>query len=369
MRYCKTCVLPDTKPGVTFNDEGICSACISTSLKHQIDWGARQEKLMEMCEEIKASNKGQYDCIVPVSGGKDSMFQLHTMKEKYKMKVLGVVVMAHLQTAEGIENINSMVSNIGIDLIKISPRHSTMKKIRKMALVKIGNPNFAEHRVVFAAVARTALFYDVPLVVWGEDIGTEFGGNVHGTSLEGSAEDLIDNDLFREASFDEFVGGTISDSELFFYHQPDKEAIKARNLKSIYLGFYHWWDGHKNYELAQTYGFTGRRAGPLSGNIIAYDNIDEKLCEVHNWLKFIKLGFWRPIDEACYQIWNGRMTREEAVFAVKDKQYEFPQEYFKEFCKYHHITESQYFKIQESLRNLDIWHKKDGDWRLKTELV
>ena len=153
MKYCKTCVLPDTKPGVTFNEEGICSACISTSLKHQIDWDARQEKLKRMCEEIKATNKGQYDCIVPVSGGKDSMFQLHTMKEKYKMNVLGVVVMAHLQTAEGIENLKSMGSKIGIDLIKISPRHSTMKKIRKMAFIKIGNPNFAEHRVVFAAVA------------------------------------------------------------------------------------------------------------------------------------------------------------------------------------------------------------------------
>ena len=102
MKYCKRCILPDTKPGVVFNEEGICSACISTSLKHQIDWNARQKNLKQMCDEIKATNQGQYDCIVPVSGGKDSMFQLHTMKEKYNMKVLAVIVMAHLQTAEGI---------------------------------------------------------------------------------------------------------------------------------------------------------------------------------------------------------------------------------------------------------------------------
>jgi len=369
MRYCSSCILPDTKPGVTFNEEGVCSACVSTKLKHQIDWNARQNHLRQICDEIKKLNKGQYDCIVPVSGGKDSIFQLHTMKNVYKMKVLAVVIMAHLQTTEGIENLNSMVTNLGVDLIKISPRHSTLKKIRKMAFVDFGNPNYAEHRVVFAAVARTALFYDIPLVVWGEDIGTEFGGNVHTTSLHGSAEDLIDNDLFREASFDEFVSGSIPDSELFFYHQPEKAAIKQKGIKSIYLGFYHFWDGFKNYEIAKTYGFTGRKAGPLSGNILAYDNIDEKLCEVHNWLKFIKLGFWRPTDEACYQIWNGRMSREEAVIAVKEKQYEFPIEYFEEFCKYHHITESQYFKKQESLRNLDIWKKTNGTWRLRTELV
>jgi len=244
-----------------------------------------------------------------------------------------------------------------------------MQKIRKMAFVKIGNPNYAEHRIVFAAVARTALFYRVPLVVWGEDIGTEFGGNVATSSLEGSAEDLINNDLFREASFDEFVHGVIPDSELFFYHQPDAEAVRRQKIRSIYLGFFHWWDGHKNYELAQKFGFTGRKAGPLSGNILAYDNIDEKLCEVHNWLKFIKLGFWRPTDEACYQVWNGRMTRDEAIDLVKEKQYEFPIEYFKEFCEYHQLTEAEYFKVQEGLRNHDIWHKVSGIWRLKVELT
>ena len=368
MRFCKRCILPDTKPGVRFDEAGVCSACRSVELKHKIDWDARAAKLSEICDEIRGRNGNGYDCVVPVSGGKDSMFQVYMMSQVYKLKVLAVVVIPHLQTVEGIENLNSLVENLGVDLIKISPRPSVLQKIRKMAFVKLGNPNYAEHRVVFAAVARTAVFYGAPLVVWGEDIGTEFGGNVANSSLVGSAEDLIDNDLFREAGFNDFVAGIIPENELFLYGHPDKEEISKRRVKSIYLGFFHWWNGPKNYELAKTFGFTGRHAGPLSGNIINYDNIDEKLCEVHNWLKFIKHGFWRPTDQACYQIWNGLLTREQAVEAVREKQYEFPVEYLMEFCEYHEINQDQYFRHQERLRNMDIWHKMNGAWRLKTEL-
>jgi hypothetical protein len=259
-----------------------------------------------------------------------------------------------------------MVTGLGADLLKVNVRHSTLKKIRRLAFFNIGNPNYAEHRVVFSGVARAALFYNVPLVVWGEDIGVEFGGNV--VSHDGSAAELINNDLFREVGFDELLGGTISEGELFFYRHPDIDEIKRRNIRSIYLGFYHWWDGFKHMQVANQYGFTGRRAGNLSGNVLNYDNIDEKLCELHIWFKFLKFGFWRPTDQCCYKIWNGYMSREEAVQLVREKQYEFPQEYFTEFLNYHEITEAEFWQVAERWRNQDIWHKVNGQWRLKHEI-
>lgn len=368
MRYCRRCILPDTKPGVKFDAEGICSACRSVEIKHRIDWKARGEKLAKICDEVRGRNGNGYDCIVPVSGGKDSMYQVYMMSQVYKLKTLAVVIAPHVQTAEGILNLNSLVEKLEVDLIKVSVRPSTLQKIRKMALIRLGNPNYAEHRVVFAAVARTGYFYGAPLVVWGEDIGVEFGGNVASSSAEGSAEDLVNNDLFREAGFEDFIGGAIPDNELFFYHHPDKEEIRRKNIKSIYLGFFHWWDGYQNYQVAQKFGFTGRVAGNLSGNILNYDNIDEKLCELHIWFKFLKLGFWRPTDQACYQIWNGRLSRNEAVDLVREKQYEFPGEYLKEFLEYHEMTETEFFECAERWRNQDLWHKVNGNWRLREEL-
>lgn len=366
MRYCRRCVLPDTKPGLKFDEEGVCSACRSVERKPGIDWGARQARLMEFCDSIRGRAGNEYDCVVPVSGGKDSCYQVYMMSQVYKLRTLAIIVSPHLQTEEGIDNLNNLVSQLGVDLIKISVRHSTLKKIRRKAFLEIGNPNYAEHRVVFAGVARTAMFYNVPLVVWGEDIGVEFGGNV--VSTDGSAEQLINNDLFREVGFDELLAGTIPESELFFYRHPDIEAIRRRHIRSIYLGYYHWWDGFKHLQVARQYGFAGRHAGPLSGNVLNYDNIDEKLCEIHIWLKFLKFGFWRPTDQCCYKIWNGYMRREEAVSLVLEKQYEFPGEYFEQFLEFHEITETQFWEVAERWRNQDIWTRMNGRWRLKVEV-
>jgi len=155
---------------------------------------------------------------------------------------------------------------------------------------------------------------------------------------------------------------------LFFYHHPKKEEFVKRNVKSIYLSYYHRWDGYEHFKLAKKFGFIERKEGPLSGNILSYDNIDEKLCEIHIWFKMLKFGFWRPTDQCCYQIWNKRMSRDEAVDLVLEKQYEFPYEYLREFLEYHEITEKELYDCMEKFRNLDIWHKVNNRWKLKNEI-
>src|SRR5690606_728122 len=115
--------------------------------------------------------------------------------------------------------------------------------------------------------------------------------------------------------------------------------------------------------------FHSRAAGPLSGNFIDYDNIDEKLCEINIWLKYIKFGFWRPTDQTCYDIWNFRMKRSEAVKIINNLQNEFPKEYFHDFLRFHDITEEYFWEIVEKFRNKDIWEKRDdGEWYLKNPL-
>ena len=361
--------MPNTKPGLFLDHEGICSACRSVEKKHSIDWDARANQLKTLCDQVRGSNGNGYECVVPVSGGKDSMYQAYMMSRVYKLKTLGIVLVPHLQTSEGIHNLNSMVDKLGIDLLKVSVRPSTLQKIRRIALLELGNPGYGDHRVVFAGVARAALFYRAPLVVWGEDVAVEFGGNVAKSSEEGgSAEDLINNDLFRESSFDDLLNDRVDQDELFFYINPDKQEFQRRKIKSIYLGYFHWWDGYKHLGVAKEFGFQHRKKGPLSGNILDYDNIDEKLCEIHIWFKFLKFGFWRPTDQCCYQIWNGRMSREEAVDHVLNKQYEFPYEYLNEFLEYHQLTENEFWKCEEKWRNIEIWHKTNGNWRLKNEI-
>lgn len=369
-RYCKRCVLPSTKPGLTIDETGVCSACRQVESKKLIDWEAREAELTALCDSVRGKNGNGYDCIVPVSGGKDSTYQCWVMSKVHGLKVLAVNVVAHLQTREGIQNLNSMVANVGVDLIKVNPRPTTLKKIRNAAFFKIGNPNWGEHRVQFAGVAQTALLYHAPLVVWGEDIAQEFGGNIDKEATEaGSAENLINNDLFREAALDDLIGSETRSSELLFYTHPDKNDLKRRGIRTIYLGHYRYWDGTKHYLKAREFGFVPRREGPLSGNVLPYDNIDEKLCEINVWFKFLKHGFWRPHDHCCYKIWNGYMTREEAVELVNARQYEFPIEYFQEYLEYHEITEEEFRQNEDRWRNPRLWHRVRDQWRLKVELV
>lgn len=369
MKYCKSCVMPNTKPGIYFNDDQICGACLNAKIKKNIDWNLRKDYLSKLCDKIRGTNGNGYECVVPVSGGKDSTYQAFMMSKVHNLKTLCVNISSHIQTYEGIRNLNSLVDNISVDLLKVNVRPSTHQKIRKIGMLELGNPNYGEHYVVFAGVARAALNTKAPLVVWGEDIGVEFGGNISETSRkEGSAEDLISNDLFNQVSLYELLDGRIPQNELYFYNHPSKDEIRNLNIKSIYLSHFYRWDGYEHYKFSKNYGFIDRKKGPLSGNILSYDNIDEKLCEIHIWFKMLKFGFWRPTDQTCYQIWNSRMSREEAVEIVLKKQYEFPHEYLNEFLEYHDMKEVELFECMEKWRNLDIWKKENNKWKLRYEV-
>jgi N-acetyl sugar amidotransferase len=368
MRYCTRCVMPDTKPGVTLDEKGVCSACRSVEKKKDIDWDARANELADLCDSVRGSNGNGYDCMVPVSGGKDSQYQVWMMKVVHKMNVLAVCVVPHLQTREGIANLNNIVKAYNVDLIKVALKPSVFKRIRTKAFFEKGEPNWADHCSVFAGAARVAYTYHIPLVVWGEDIAVEFGGSTSNKRVS-SAENLIKNDLIKANTIEDFYDDIVWSNNTLFYKHPPIDELKSRKLKSIYLGYYHNWDGKKHYEIAKEHGFQARKLGPLSGNILDYDNMDEKLCEINIWFKFLKFGFWRPTDQCCYQIWNGRMSRKEAVALVNAKQYEFPKEYFKDFLEFHQIKETEFWETVEKFRNKEIWHKVNGEWRLKAGLI
>ena len=364
MVFCKKCVMSSSKPGLYLNEDGICGACVSVEKKKLINWDKKKAELKQLCDKYRGSNGNGYDCLVPVSGGKDSMYQVWEMKKIYNMKVLAVCIVPHLQTSEGIANLNSLVKKLNVDLIKISLKPSVFKAIRRKTFVKLGNPNWADHASTFSGVARTAFMYQIPLIVWGEDIAVEFGGTTSKKRVA-SAKDIIKNDLILNRSVKDFYDDIIKPENTYFYKYPQDEDWDKRKIKSIYLGYYHNWNGYEHYLLAKKYGFQSRKLGCLSGNILNYDNIDEKLCEIHIWIKFLKYGFWRPTDQCCYHIWNGRMSREKAIRLVNAKQYEFPAEYYRDFLEFHGITEKQFWKIANKYRNRNIWHKVNGKWKLK----
>ncbi|MFT5926910.1 MAG: N-acetyl sugar amidotransferase [Candidatus Azotimanducaceae bacterium] len=367
MEYCATCVMPNTKPGVVLDSRGMCNACRARELKDKIDWVERGKQLDEIVADVKAANHPFYDCIVPVSGGKDSWFQAMILAEKYGLKVLCVTLTAHLPTTEGIENLNNMIKDLNVDHMKITIKPSVFRAIRKKCFIRQGEPNWAEHCAMFSSVINTALIYEVPLVVWGEDIAFEFGG-IQNQESKPSALAIDKNDLIKEKTVSDWLDDDISERDTLFYRYPAYEKLEASGINSIYLGHYLRWYGRKNYEIVSQRGFTGRKSGPLAGNFLDYDNIDEKLCEINIWFKYLKFGFWRSTDQCCYDIWNGRLSRKDAVEIVSKLSDEFPAEYFQDFLRFHHVTEEEFWDTVEKFRNHKIWEMVDGEWRLKQPL-
>ena len=364
MQFCRNCVMPDTKPGVVLDERGFCNACRSQEAKKYIDWDARSRELETIIADVKARNTSFYDCLVPVSGGKNSWYQAWMASEVYGLKTLCVCMSSHLPTTEGIHNLNSMVEDLNVDLIKVTLKPSVYRNLRRKAFLRQGEPNWAEHCAIFSSTANVALIYDVPLIVWGEDIAFEFGGQQHVESVA-SAIDIDNNDLIKDKTILDWLDDDISERDVFFYKYPEYERLVKAGIKAIYLGHFDNWEGRKHYEFSKVRGFWSRREGPLSGNYIDYDNIDEKLCEINIWLKYIKFGFWRATDQTCYDIWNEKLTRDEAVDIVNRLQDEFPGEYFQDFLRFHDLTEAQFWEAVERFRNPDIWEWRDGQWEIK----
>lgn len=359
--------MPDTKPGVWLDERGFCNGCRAKEIKAKIDWDERFKELELIVNDIKKANHPFYDCIVPVSGGKDSWYQAAMLAEYFGLKVLCVTLAAHLPTTEGIENLNNMIKDLNVDHMKITLKPSVYRKIRKKCFLRQGEPNWAEHAAMFSSVVNTALLYEVPLVVWGEDISFEFGG-LQRSASKPSAIAIDKSDLIKEKTILDWLDKDISERDVFFYKYPDYKKLEEYNIRSIYLGHFVRWYGRKNYEFARLRGFLGRRKGPLPGNYLNYDNIDEKLCEINIWFKYLKFGFWRATDQTCYDIWNDNLDRARAVEIVNSLQDELPFNDLEDFLEFHMITLSEFYETVEKFRNEDIWEHSNNDWALKHKL-
>ena len=364
MDYCKNCILPNTKPGVSLDNTGLCNACRNINIKKSINWDKRFEQLKKIVKKIKKNNlSNNYDCIVPISsGGKDSWYQAYVMSKVLKCKVLCVNLVAHIPTTEGINNLNKMILDLDVDILKITLKPSLHSYLRKKAFIELGEPNWAEHCMVFAGVFNAARIYNIPLIVWGEDISFEFGG-LSKKQTSDASNLLYNNDLIKDKRVEDLIDESVSKKDLLFYEFPTKNEILKSNIQSLYLGYFVNWDGAKNYEFVKKRGFKAEKK-IRNGHFVNYDNIDEKLCEINGWMKYLKMGFWYPTDELCYEIYNKRLTREKAQKIVKKLTAQFPS-YLNDFLRFHNITESEFYDVANKFVNKKIFKKKGNWWELK----
>ncbi|MBD8552713.1 N-acetyl sugar amidotransferase [Sphingomonas sp. CFBP 8764] len=326
MTYCKRCVMPDTKPDLHLDAEGICNACRSYEGRKEIDWDQRAIELEQVLEKYRHRGGDNWDCIVPVSGGKDSTYQVVRMLQ-FGLNPLCVTSTTCDLTTIGRKNIENL-KRLGVDYIEFSPNPLVRAKLNRIGLMQVGDISWAEHVGIFTIPVRAAVQFNVPLIVWGENSQNEYGG-----PAAAAGNNVLNRRWLEE--FGGLLGLRVTDmvgqedieaKHLISYTYPTDAELARVGVTGLFLGHYIPWDGLSNTLISVANGFTSYEKA-AEGSLVNYENLDNYQTGIHDYFKYIKFGFGRATDHACLHIRRGRMTRQDGLDAVKRLDGRFPWEY------------------------------------------
>jgi len=323
LNYCRHCVMPDTKPDLHLDDQGVCNACRSYQARTEIDWDGRRQQLLALLERYRRPDGSHWDCIVPVSGGKDSTYQVVRMLQ-LGLNPLCVTSSTCDLSELGRRNIDNL-KQLGVDHVAVSPNPRVRATLNRIGLTQVGDISWPEHVGIFTIPVRAAVQFNVPLIVWGENSQNEYGGPAA----------AADNPVLNRRWLEEFGGllglrvtdligsDGIEARHLTHYTYPSDAELARVGVTGLFLGHYLPWDGLSNTLIAQANGFISHPT-VVEGSMVNYENLDNHQTGIHDYFKFLKFGFGRATDLACLHIRRGRLTRQDGLDAVQRLDGRFP---------------------------------------------
>lgn len=367
MKYCKKCIQPDTRPGIVFDKNGVCDACnYQEQVYHTIDWDERLKKLHEIAEWAKSKN-APYDCVIGVSGGKDSTFQAIYAKENLGLHVMLVNCEPDEITEVGKKNIENLISK-GFDCIKIRTNPKICRILAKKSFYEYGNIIKPSEYPLWVSAYRIALNFDIPLIIQGENDALVLG-TTKDQSVGGDAFNITETNTLHGCTAEEWIGNGVTEKDLFFYKFPDKELFKEKDIKAIWLQYYtKEWSQVYNANFSIAHGLIGRTTEKLEdiGRYRRYTALDSDIQIVNQMLKYLKFGFGNATDEACYDIREGRLSREKAIQLVKAYDGKCGECYIKDVSDYMGITVEEFWRVADRWVNKKLFFKdEDGKWQPK----
>jgi len=382
--FCKRCVISNQRPAsavefkhtkqskkVTMNidDEGICDACRHAEKKEKIDWEKREEELLQLLDKYRR-NDGSYDCIVPGSGGKDSVFQAHVLKYKYGMHPLTVTWPPILYTDYGYRNFRRWIENGGFDNVSFNQNGRVIKILTRLSIENLLHP-FQTFILGQKNIGpKIALQYNIPLIFYGENEAE------YGNPIADNASSLRDKSYYSMKNLDDlYLAGVpikrlreeynIDLADLMPYMPAPHGELEKSNIEVHYLGYYLKWTPQEVYYYAVEN--TGYEARPFrtQGTYSKYNSIDDKIDDLHYYTTFIKFGLGRASYDASQEIRNRHLTREEGVALVKRFDGEFPDRYFQEVMDYIGMQPERFMELCDDFRSPHLWTRDGGKWKLR----
>lgn len=366
MQYCKRCVMPSTRPGISFNEEGVCSACQAYERRKTVNWEERWKELEALCDKYRGMNgEGGYDCAIAVSGGKDSHFRVHMMKNVMHMNpILFSVEDNFPMTKAGVHNLQNLSEEFGCQIISLKPDRKAQRKMMRYMFEKYGKPTWYVDRLIYTYPLMMAYKFNTPLLVYGENVSYEYGGADDKETY--SAREILMNGVASGYSDEELIAGAgITREDLSFLHAPSKEQLEY--LDPIYISYFMPWNSFRNYEFAKKHGFHDlEHEWHRTHTAEDFDQVDTRGYLVHAWLKYPKFGHASATDYSARMVRYGMLTREEAMKVVKERDHALDPLCVRDFCDFCGYTETEFWAIMDTMYNKDLFMQDElGRWVLK----
>lgn len=387
VKFCKRCVMSNQRPNsqaefkrsketkhqtLHFDEQGICDACRFAEVKEKIEWKKREEELVRLLDRHR-SKDGSYDCIVPGSGGKDSVYAAHILKYKYGMHPLTCTWPPILYTDIGYKNFRSWINVGGFDNVSFNYNGKNHALLTRLAIENLLHP-FQPFMLGQKNLApKIALKFNVPLVFYGEN-EAEYGNPIadNNTSLRDKSYYSLKN------VDDSYISGVsvrelkekhgMTNNDIMTYLPANADELERSKIEVHYLGYYLKWTPQEAYYYAVEHA--GFEANPFrtEGTYSKYNSLDDKIDGFHYFTTFIKFGIGRATYDAAQEIRNKHLTREEGVALVKRFDGEFPQKYFKEVMQHIGMSEEHFMELCDKFRSAHLWEKTETGWKLKYQV-
>jgi N-acetyl sugar amidotransferase len=366
MKYCIKCLQPNTRPGIKFDEKGVCPACNHYDSLLKVDWESRKKELNEIVNFGKKNNHSGYDCIIGVSGGKDSTRQAFYVRDVLKMNPLLVSLNYPPEqvSQRGVDNISNMIKN-GFDCININPAPQLWKKLLKKGFLEFLNLGSASELALFSSVPRLAIAYQIPLIWWGENAALQLG-DLSIMGKDGSdGNNLRKMNTLRGGDFTWMLSKEIKKNKILQYLFPSEEEMENANLRVTFLGYF-WkdWSLIENGNYAALRGLDVRNDKPWdNGDTFGITALDEEWVTVNQMIKYYKYGFGRMTDYMNEEIRRGVYTRLEAIELCEKYDGKCSLTIINSLCNYIDISISEFNNLVDKSVNLNLFKRvKKGEY-------
>ncbi len=367
LSWCKRCVYPSlSATPMDYDRNGVCTGCQMADMKAKIpaaEWSRRRELLRAIIERGCCRDGSRHDVVIAVSGGKDSYFQVHVLKEEFGLNPLLVTYDGNNYTEVGWRNLLRMREVFNVDHIIVRPAVETLRKLNRLAFIVMGDMNWHGHCGIMTVPMMTAVRHRIPLVFYGEHGYADLCGQFSMDDFPEVSYRYRLEHFARGYEWNYFIGREgLTEQELALWRYPGDKEMLELGLRGIFLGNYTHWEANEHIKLVtQRYGFEVPTE-PFDRTYRTMSNLDDMHENgVHDYLKYVKFGYGRATDHTCKDIRAGLMTRERAMELVRQYDPVRPRD-LQRWLAYVGMSEEEFDRIADTFRDPRVWRREQGRW-------